>query len=152
MKPNRPKAWPEAFLPWVVAESVCDEAGRYLGVNIPRQRARWLTEKAEICFQRNPRFRKQIRAAGNTGMSYLRMYMRHWLASMLHVERPDLTQRLPYEYAWGKALPPGQAPRVPRHRRLYRHRDWKASRVWQSPCWSFLAGGSGDPDREFPIR
>jgi hypothetical protein len=130
-------AWPEAFLPWAVAESICDEAGRYLGVCIPRKRAHWLTEKAEVCFQRNPRFRKQIRSAGNSGMGYLRMYMRHWLASILALERPDLYRALPDSFALGRALPPGRSP-CRRNASPLRARRWNPARVLGNRRWQFL--------------
>jgi energy-coupling factor transporter ATP-binding protein EcfA2 len=120
-----------------VAESICDEAGRYLGVCIPRKRAHWLTEKAEVCFQRNPRFRKQIRSAGNSGMGYLRMYMRHWLASILALERPDLYRALPDSFALGRALPPGRSP-CRRNASPLRARRWNPARVLGNRRWQFL--------------
>lgn len=151
VRAKRALAWPEALLPWAVAESICAEAGRYLGVDVPRRRAEWLTRKAEICFQRNAKFRKKMRSPGEGSLQYLRMFMRHWLASMLKLERPDLFQRLPDDYVLGRALPAGKAPRLPRAKRLYRSRGWKTARVVQHPRWAFLAPVPSEAWREYPI-
>jgi hypothetical protein len=70
------------------------------------------------------------------------MFMRHWLASILHLERPDLVYCLPWEFGSGKALP----------REPYRHiqrvsylahwlpapRDWQPSRVTRHHRWAWL--------------
>lgn len=136
----QPKAWPEVLLPWAVAESVCREAGVYLGVAIPRSRARWLAAKAEICFQRNASFQKKMLGRGDAPIGWLRTFMRHWLSSILKLERPDLWSRLPDSFSMGHRLPMGKAES--RLRSVYKARRWSSARVWSNPRWAFLAPGS----------
>jgi hypothetical protein len=40
--------------------------------------------------------------------------MRHWLAALLDLERPDLYQCLPEDFNLGHRLPPGQHPLIRR--------------------------------------
>lgn len=140
MKARHDYAWPEALLPWVVAERVCEEAGRYLGVVVPRRRARWLAAKAEACFQGNERFRRRMR--GEAPVEWLRVFMRHWLASLLKLEQPDLWRALPDSYHLGRALPAGgrtvPPPRV---------RRWNPDGVLRHQRWGFLRpdAGAGAP-------
>lgn len=132
--------WPSALLPWAVAESVCQEAMAFLDVALPKRYARWLTAKAEICFKRNVRFRKKMMGKGNAARDDLRMYMRHWLSSLLHEERPDLWYALPGSFDLGHRLPEGQHPRQNRrqHGALPKSRRWNPSRALSNTRWQFL--------------
>jgi len=141
VKARHPHAWPEALLPWVVAESVCEEAGRYLGVAVPRRRALWLAAKAEACFQGNDRFRRRMRGAAP--VEWLRAFMRHWLSSLLKLEQPDLWRALPDSYHLGRALPPSGRTVPPRPRA----RRWNPGGVLRHRRWAFLQpdAGAGTP-------
>jgi hypothetical protein len=140
MKSTKRQSWPEVLLPLVVAESVCQEIAVFLDVRIPKRHARWLAVKAETCFQRNRRFREQMLARGNAPLEQLRMYMRHWLSSLLHEERPDLWCALPESFDIGHRLPSGKHPRINRRQRtpLPASRRWNPSRATRHPRWLFL--------------
>lgn len=140
MKTRRSIEWPDALLPWVVAESVCEEVSGFLDVRMPKRLARWLTAKAEVCFQRNRRFREKMLALGQTPREDLLMYMRHWLASLLREERPDLWSALPSSFDLGHRLPGGKHPRINRRHRvpLPASRRWNPSRTRAHSRWAFL--------------
>lgn len=151
MNSTTPKPWPEALLPWAVAESICAEAGVFLGVAVPRRRARWLEAKAQRCFEHSRHFRAKMLARGEAPLHNLRMFMRHWLASLLQLERPDLWYALPPYFAMGVRLPAEKHPRVNRHHSgpLPRARRWNPARVLAHPRWHFLAP---TPDPERPVQ
>jgi len=55
-----------------------------------------------------------MRGGGNAPRDWLYAFMRHWLAALLDLERPDLYQCLPEDFNLGHPLPPGQHPLVRR--------------------------------------
>ena len=55
-------------------------------------------------------FRKLMRGRGNAPRDWLYAFMRHWLAALLDLERPDLYQCLPEDFNLGHRLPPGRHP------------------------------------------
>ena len=127
------------LMPWIVADSVCAEVSRFLNVELPSRYAAWLDAKAELCYAGHRHFRKLMRGRGNAPRDWLYAFMRHWLASILHLERPDLCCRLPVEFGEGKRL-----PCIDRggSRRGFRPapRNWDASRVIRHHRWAWLAG------------
>ncbi len=129
------------LMPWLVAESVCGEVARFLDVEIPARYEEWLEAKAERCYARFDHFRKLMRGRGNVPRDWLRTYMRHWLAGLLGVERPDLYECLPESFALGHALPPPVHPRRRwrgNGRPLYAPCDWNPERVLQHRRWRWL--------------
>jgi hypothetical protein len=128
-------------LPWAIAESICQEVAVFLGVPLPRRYARWLTAKAEVCFQKNEYFRRHVRGQGNAPRAYLYMNMRHWLAALIGTERRDLWACLPPSFDLGHRLPPGQHPRQNRRTSgpLPPPRRWRPELVLTHPRWHWLA-------------
>jgi hypothetical protein len=53
-----------------------------------------------------------MRGRGNAPRDWLYAFMRHWLAALLDLERPDLYQCLPEDFNLGHRLPPGIKPPV----------------------------------------
>jgi hypothetical protein len=50
--------------------------------------------------------------AGIAPRDWLYAFMRHWLAALPDLERPDLYQCLPEDFNLGHRLPPGQHPLI----------------------------------------
>ena len=132
-------------MPLWIAEGVCAEAARFLGEAMPERYPGWLASRAERCFRGSAQFRKSMRARGNGGRDSLRMFMRHWLASLLHTERPDLHRALPPDFDLGRPLPEGTHPRVNRRSSLPlpRAMNWNPDRVLEDRHWRFLATAHG---------
>jgi hypothetical protein len=130
------------IMPWLIAETVCAEVSQFLDVELPARYAVWLEAKAERCYSGRRRFYKLMRGRGNAPRDWLYVFMRHWLASLLHLERPDLVRCLPVEFSYGRRL-----PRAP-HRSINRisslahllpkPRGWEASRVTRHHRWAWL--------------
>ena len=53
------------LMPWLIADTVCGEVSRFLGVGIPVRYSDWLDAKAERCYARHRHFRKLMRGRGN---------------------------------------------------------------------------------------
>ena len=130
-------------MPWLIAETVCAEVSHFLDVELPDRYAEWLDAKAERCYSGRRHFYKLMQAGGNAARDRLYLFMRHWLTSFLHLERPDLFQCLPVSFGNGRRLPPGQHPRINRLGAsalwLPAPRDWDASRVIRHHRWAWLA-------------
>lgn len=92
--------WPEA-----IAESVVQEASRYLGTELPADYLARLAVKAYYLYPRQRHFHQVLNRSGNRGRHNLYVYMRHWTCSWLKREHYKLYQQLPWEYALGRALP-----------------------------------------------
>jgi hypothetical protein len=92
--------WPKA-----IAESVVQEASRYLGAELPSDYPARLAAKAQYLYPRHRHFKAVLNRPGNRGRHNLYVYMRHWTASWLKRERSALFRRLPWEYALGRQLP-----------------------------------------------
>jgi hypothetical protein len=132
-------------MPWIIADTVCGEVSRFLGVEIPARYSDWLDAKAERCYARHDHFRKLMRGRGNAPRDWLYAFMRHWLAAMLDLERPDLYQCLPEDFNLGHRLPTGQHPLIRRKgfvpTLLPKSRPWNARRViCVIPLFPILAG------------
>jgi hypothetical protein len=131
------------LMPWLIAETVCDEVSRFLDEPLPDRYAGWLDAKAERCYANNSHFRKLMRGQGNAPRDRLLAYMRHWLAAFLDLERPDLYQCLPEGFNLGHRLPVGAHPRIRRKgcgpTLLSAARAWDAQRVLRHRRWAWLA-------------
>lgn len=130
------------LMPWLIAESVCDEVARFLDVELPARYVVWLDAKAERCYSTRRHFYKLMRGKGNRGRDWLYCFMRHWLASLLKLERLDLYHCLPENFGNGRRLPPGTHPRIPRRSfvaRLPSPRKWDERRVLQNHRWHWAA-------------
>jgi hypothetical protein len=137
------------LMPWLIAESVCGELAAFLGMEIPARYAVWIEARAEVGYARHAHFRKLMRGSGNAPREWLKMFMRHWLAGLLGVERPDLYECLPDDFALGRSLPlPGPSPRRRwrgNGRPLQGPRDWDPQRVLQHRQWHWLT-------ERFPVQ
>jgi hypothetical protein len=130
------------LMPWLIAESVCTETSRFLGVALPNRYARWLEAKAERCYAGRRQFYRLMRGRGNAARDRLYLFMRHWLASFLHLERPDLFRRLPISFGNGHRLP-AEALAIPGRRYGAPggnpgRRPWEAARVFRHYRWTWL--------------
>jgi hypothetical protein len=93
------------LVPEWVAESVVQEAERYLNAELPGNFAERLAAKAHHLYPRHRHFKKTLNRPGNVGRNNLYMYMRHWTAGWLKRERFALYKRLPWSYGNGQPLP-----------------------------------------------
>ena len=92
------------LMPDAIAESVVQEAERFLGARLPDDFAVRLAAKAFHLYPRHKQFHKTLNGRGNRGRDDLYMYMRHWTASWLKRERWPLFKKLPWYYAQGLPL------------------------------------------------
>lgn len=93
------------LMPDAIAESVVQEAERFLQARLPEGFAERLAAKAHYLYPRHRHFKKILNRPGNTGRNNLYMFMRHWTAGWLKRERAALHKKLPWSYAQGRALP-----------------------------------------------
>lgn len=93
------------LMPAAIAESVVQEAERYLQARLPADFSSRLATRAVYLYPRHRHFKKVLNGRGNRGRDSLYMYMRHWTAGWLKRERSPLFQKLPCGYANGKPLP-----------------------------------------------
>ena len=121
------------LMPWLIAETVCEEVSRFLDLELPVRYAVWLEAKAELCYAGRRRFYKLMRGRGNAPRDWLYAFMRHWLGSILQLERRDLCRRLPMSFALGERLPRGTDAGVKKLGTIgdcrAERRDWDPSRV-----------------------
>ncbi len=135
----------ETFLmPWAIAESVCAEVSRFFDLELPARYTGWLEAKALHCYDGNPHFHKLMHRGGNRSIDLLYAFMRHWLTSFLHLERPDLFRCLPVDFGNGLRLPDGLHPHLNRMGGgpgfIPRPLPWDASRVTRHERWAWLKG------------
>ena len=93
------------LMPDAIAESVVQEAERFLNADLPADFAERLAAKAHRLYPRHKHFHKVLNGPGTRGRDSLSMYMRHWTSGWLRRERPALHKKLPQEFALGKKLP-----------------------------------------------
>jgi len=87
-----------------VAESVVQEAERFLKADLPADFVDRLAAKAYRLYPRHRQFKQMLNRPGNAGRNNLYMYMRHWTAAWLKRERYALYQKLPWSFALGQPL------------------------------------------------
>jgi hypothetical protein len=124
----------------LTADDICWEVSRFLRTPLPRDRyAQWLAAKADLCLQGNALFRRKM--MGPKCREWLRAFTRHWLTSLLYVERPDLWACLPESFDMGTPLPGGRHPRINRRGGVTPPKAlrWQPARVLVHPRWRFLA-------------
>jgi hypothetical protein len=90
--------------PRAVAEGVWEEASVWLGRPLPRRWLRELIAEAKTVYVHNARFRRKMRANGDSGREWLWLFARHWLAALIHEPRPELHKHLPASYNRGEGL------------------------------------------------
>ena len=99
-------------MPGAIAESVVQEAERFLAAELPANFATRLAAKAEYLYPRHPHFRKMLNRPGNAGRNHLYTYMRHWTAGRLKRERNPLHKKLPWSFGHGPTVArPDMKPR-----------------------------------------
>jgi hypothetical protein len=111
--PARPRPRPArridedtSIIPHIIAQSVMEEAIRYLGEPLPRRWVRELVVHADTVYAHNDKFRRALKRDGDRGRDWLWSFMRHWLSSLILQHRPQLHSRLPASYSVGQELPP----------------------------------------------
>ena len=92
------------LMPEAIAESVVQEAERFLKADLPANFAERLAAKAYYLYPRHKHFQKLLKAPGNRGRNHLYMYMRHWTAAWLKREHYALYQKLPRSFGLGQPL------------------------------------------------
>jgi len=93
------------LMPEAIAESVVQEAERFLKTDLPADYATRLAAKAHYLYPRHKHFHKMLNRPGNRGRDNLYVYMRHWTCGWLKGERRSLYRQLPWSYAVGRPLP-----------------------------------------------
>ncbi len=93
------------LVPEWIAESVVQEAERFLKADLPAHFAERLAAKAHHLYPRHRHFHKMLNRPGNLGRNNLYVYMRHWTAGWLKRECYTLFKKFPWEYAQGRRLP-----------------------------------------------
>jgi len=88
-----------------IAESVVQEAERFLQADLPENFVARLAAKAEYLYPRHTQFKKLLNGPGNAGRNNLYRFMRHWMAAWLKRERFALYRKLPASFGLGQALP-----------------------------------------------
>lgn len=88
-----------------IAESVVQEAERFLKAGLPENFSERLAAKAHHLYPRHKHFQRGLNRPGNGGRETLRMFMRHWTAAWLKRERSALYRKLPYSFGNGLRLP-----------------------------------------------
>jgi len=88
------------------AHQVIEEVSRYLDLPLPSRYADQLAHRARVNFANSASFREKRSRRGDAGHEQLYLFMRHWLAARLQLERPALFARLPRAFAAGEELPP----------------------------------------------
>lgn len=89
--------------PYFAADHILNEVRGYYWVDLPAYLEEELASRAVTVFARNQRLRKRFQSA--EGPDYLRMFMRHWLASLLGKHKHPLFRELPDSFKWGQPLP-----------------------------------------------
>jgi hypothetical protein len=98
-----------SIVPEAVADSVLDEVQRYLGQEIPNSRdlSNSLADDARRIYANSTHYQKKLRS--KDGLDWAYSFMRHWVASRLQKEYPNLYARLPRSFANGEPLPEARA-------------------------------------------
>jgi hypothetical protein len=93
------------LVPEWIAESVVQEAERFLQADLPEDFAARLAAKAHRLYPRHAQFKKLLNRPGNAGRNHLYLFMRHWTSAWLKRERFALYKKLPWSYGQGQPLP-----------------------------------------------
>jgi hypothetical protein len=93
------------LMPDAIAESVVQEAERFLKAELPASFTERLAAKAHYLYPRHRHFKKMLNRPGNLGRHNIYVYMRHWTAGWLKREHSPLFKKLPWSYAQGRPLP-----------------------------------------------
>jgi hypothetical protein len=93
------------LVPQWIAESVVQEAERFLKADLPENFAERLAARAHHLYPRHKHFHQCLNRPGNCGRENLRMFMRHWTAGWLKRERNPLHKQLPHSFGLGRRLP-----------------------------------------------
>ena len=83
------------------ARCVLDEAAVLVGRPLPERFAARLAHRARRVYAHSDSFRRRVRGSGDRGRDQLHVFLRHWLAALLHEKRPTLFRRLPAAFANG---------------------------------------------------
>ena len=88
--------------PYFAANYILNEVRGYYWVELPAYLEEELALRAVAVFARNQRLRKRFQS--EQGPDYLRMFMRHWLASLLGKHKHPLFRELPNSFKCGQPL------------------------------------------------
>jgi hypothetical protein len=92
------------LMPDAIAESVVQEAERFLKAEFPANFTERLAAKAHYLYPRHRHFKKMLNRPGNFGRHNIYVYMRHWTAGWLKREHFALFKQLPWSYTQGRPL------------------------------------------------
>ncbi len=93
------------LMPDVIAETVVQEAERFLKAGLPADYPQRLAARAHYLYPRHRHFHQGLNRPGNRGRENLYMFMRHWTAGWLRRERNPLHKKLPWSFGMGQRLP-----------------------------------------------
>jgi hypothetical protein len=93
------------LVPEWIAETVVQEAERFLQARLPDDFVERLAAKAYHLYPRHKQFHQTLKGRGNKGRDDLYMFMRHWTAGWLKRERSPLFKKLPRLCAGASAAP-----------------------------------------------
>lgn len=133
------KKWPVEGMAELIADSICHEVSQFLRVKMPEARyVQLLAAKAERCLQGNAQFRRKMN--GTRCREWLHTFMRHWMASLLKCERPDLLAMIPKSFDTGHPLPAGTGRRVSHRGGTFSRKTmkWEPARLQASSQWNWL--------------
>jgi hypothetical protein len=88
--------------PLIQADLAVGEVEDYLQRELPAHLAEALERRAHRTFARNPSWRRRV--MGARGREAFRVFLRHWLASLLGKEMPEIARQLPESFALGRPL------------------------------------------------
>ena len=92
------------LMPDVIAETVVEEAERFLKADLPANYAERLAARAHQPCLSSRQFHQGLNGPGNRGRDSLCMFMRHWTAAWLSRECNPLFKKPPWTFAWGRPL------------------------------------------------
>ncbi len=93
--------------PYMIADQICREARSLTRSDVPMGYETWLVRRARQLYAVNRGFNHRLR--GESGLEWLRVFLRHWITARLKREQPRLARLVPDSFGMGIA--PGEARR-----------------------------------------
>jgi len=97
-----PRLERETYLtPYMIADQICMEARYLTRSDVPMGYGTWLVRRTRQLYALNHGFNRRLRS--DSGLGWLRTFLRHWITARLKREHPRLARQLPESYAIGVA-------------------------------------------------